>query len=67
MKYFLHPLTQVNFLICGTLAIIQIVHTTAHYKMDMDVHAYCRNNAEGNKYIEEEEPWQSESTLTEEI
>ena len=46
MKYLFHPVTVLNLLICGSLGMIQLIHTHAHYKMEVDVHAYCLNNAE---------------------
>lgn len=41
-----HPVTQFNLIVLGSLGLIQIIHTHAHYKMEMDVHAYCKQNAE---------------------
>lgn len=46
MKFLFHPVTIFNLLICGTLGMIQVVHTRAHYMMEIDVHAYCLQNAE---------------------
>ena len=46
MKYVTHPLTVLNLLIVGTVGMIQVIHTRAHHKMEIDVHSYCRNNAE---------------------
>ncbi|AGG54454.1 hypothetical protein CYWG_00170 [Cyanophage S-SSM6b] len=53
MRVLLHPVTQFNLLIIGFLSIIQIIHTHAHYKMEMDVHAYCKNNMEYNNQTDE--------------
>jgi hypothetical protein len=36
---------------------IQIIHTHAHYKMEVDVHAYCRNNMEYQESLEQEDDW----------
>ena len=41
-----HPVTQFNLLVCGSLGMIQIIHTHAHLQMEVDVHAYCKNNME---------------------
>ena len=38
-----HPLTVCNLIIVGSLVFIQIVHTHAHYKMEIDVHGHCAN------------------------
>ena len=38
-----HPLTVCNFILVGSLVLIQVVHTHAHYKMEIDVHGYCAN------------------------
>jgi hypothetical protein len=52
-RVLLHPVTQFNLLIVGFLSIIQIIHTHAHYKMEMDVHAYCKNNMEYSNQSDE--------------
>jgi len=42
------PITHFNVLVCGFLIAIQMVHTHAHYKMDIDVESYvaafCKKN-----------------------
>ena len=38
-----HPLTVCNLIVVGSLVFIQIVHTHAHYKMEIDVHGHCAN------------------------
>jgi|DEB0MinimDraft_10_1074344.scaffolds.fasta_scaffold04878_11 hypothetical protein len=43
MKYFFHPLTLINLLICGFLGMVQLAHTHAHYKMDIDVDSYVHS------------------------
>ena len=57
MKYLYHPFTVFNLLICGSLALIQVVHTRAHYKMEIDVHAYCKNNMEYQESLISEEEY----------
>ncbi len=57
MKYFTHPLTVMNLCLVGSLALIQVVHTRAHHKMEIDVHAYCKNNMEYQQSLEAEEEW----------
>tara|TARA_R100001510_G_scaffold1357_1_gene1078 strand:+ start:674 stop:865 length:192 start_codon:yes stop_codon:yes gene_type:complete len=37
-----HPVTYSNLLIIGTLIMIEFIHTHAHYKMEVDVHGYCK-------------------------
>tara|TARA_Y100001935_G_scaffold110284_1_gene91531 strand:- start:174 stop:365 length:192 start_codon:yes stop_codon:yes gene_type:complete len=37
-----HPITVTNLILFGSLGLIQIVHTRAHHKMEVDVHAYCK-------------------------
>ena len=37
-----HPVTYSNLLIIGTLILIEFFHTHAHYKMEIDVHGYCK-------------------------
>jgi len=46
-------------IIVGSLGLIQIVHTRAHHRMEIDVHAYCKQY-EMNKPVEVddyEEDW----------
>ena len=55
-----HPVTYANLLIIGTFILIEFFHTHAHYKMEIDVHGYCRQLESNNKYLEEntyEEDW----------
>jgi len=37
-----HPVTYTNLLIVGTLLMIELFHTQAHYRMNIDVHGYCK-------------------------
>lgn len=47
----------VVFLI-GMLCIIETVHTRAHQKMEIDVHAYCKQNAGYQESLQfEEDDW----------
>ena len=57
MKYLTHPLTVMNLCLVGSLLLIQIVHTRAHHRMEMDVHAYCKNNMEYQQSLDSEEEW----------
>ena len=57
LKYVTHPITVLNLCIVGSLGMIQIIHTHAHYKMEVDVHAYCRNNIEYQETLEQEDDW----------
>ena len=57
LKYVTHPITVLNLCIVGSLGMIQIIHTHAHYKMEVDVHAYCRNNREYQESLEQEDDW----------
>ena len=59
MKFLFHPVTLFNLIILGTLGMIQVVHTRAHHRMEIDVHAYCMQY-EMNKPVEVddyEEDW----------
>ena len=40
MRYLLHPLTVMNLMICGSLGVIQSLHTHAHHTMEHDVDSY---------------------------
>jgi len=57
MKYLTHPLTVMNLCLVGSLLLIQIVHTRAHHRMEMDVHAYCKQNMGYQQSLEAEEEW----------
>ena len=57
LKYVTHPITVLNLCIVGSLGMIQIIHTHAHYKMEVDVHAYCRNNMEYQESLEQGDDW----------
>ena len=57
LKYVTHPITVLNLCIVGSLGMIQIIHTHAHYKMEVDVHAYCRNNMEYQESLDQEDDW----------
>ncbi len=52
-----HPLTVCNLILFGSLGLIQVVHTNAHHKMEIDVHAYCKNNMEYQESLNPEEDW----------
>ena len=39
-----HPVTYANLLIVGTFILIEFFHTQAHYKMEVDVHGYCKQH-----------------------
>ena len=57
LKYVTHPITVLNLCIVGSLGMIQVIHTHAHYKMEVDVHAYCSNNMEYQESLEQEDDW----------
>ena len=54
-----HPVTYSNLLIIGTLIMIEFFHTHAHYKMEIDVHGYCKQYEmnKPNDIDEYEEDW----------
>ena len=49
-----HPLTVCNLIVVGSLVFIQIVHTHAHYRMEIDVHSFCAN---ADFELDTEEEW----------
>ena len=56
----LHPVTTLNLFLLGSLGVIQLIHTHAHHKMDMDVHShvrqFCKKNIETcERYISEDD------------
>ena len=40
MRYLFHPLTILNLTICGSLGVIEFVHTKAHHTLENDVHSH---------------------------
>ena len=45
-------------ILLGILILIEGIHTDAHLKMEMDVHGYCKNNAEhlrNQEYVGDDE------------
>ena len=40
------PLWMLPMMVLGMLAMIEGVHTTAHWHQEMDVHGYCMRNRE---------------------
>ena len=51
-----HPVTYSNLLIIGAFILIELSHTHAHHKMEVDVHGYCLqyNDKNPNAFVEEE-------------
>ena len=45
-----HPVTVFNLCLLGSLGVIELIHTHAHHKMDIDVHShvhqFCKKNPE---------------------
>jgi len=41
-----HPLWMLPVMLFGLVAMIEGIHTSAHWHMQIDADAYCRNNAE---------------------
>ena len=35
-----HPVTLFNLMLIGFLGLIEVIHTRAHYTMEMDVHGH---------------------------
>ena len=54
-----HPVTYSNLLIVGALILIELSHTHAHHKMEVDVHGYCHqyNMKNPNAFVEDDEDW----------
>ena len=50
LRILLNPVTQLNLLVCGSLFVIQALHTHAHYTMEKDADSYvfnfCKKNVE---------------------
>ena len=44
-------------ILLGILILIEGIHTDAHLKMEMDVHGYCKNNAEHQENLNFGDDW----------
>ena len=44
-------------ILLGVLILIEGIHTDAHLKMEMDVHGYCKNNAEHQENLNFGDDW----------
>jgi len=49
LKALLHPVTQFNLMLVGFLVLIQLVHTHAHYTMEVDADSYVRQWCKKNQ------------------
>jgi len=49
LKILKSPITQFNLLLLGAFIVVQVIHTHAHYQMDMDVDSYCTKFVRKNK------------------
>ena len=47
-----HPLWMLPVMLLSLVALIEGVHTTAHWHQEVDVHGTCRQNKEYIKMIE---------------
>ena len=52
-----HPLWIMPVMVLLMLAFIEGIHTTAHWRMQIDANAYCRNNAEHLERMEQDDDW----------
>ena len=50
-----HPLWIMPVMLLLIFSFIQGIHTTAHWRMQIDANAYCRNNAEWIEMNEQDE------------
>jgi len=55
-----HPLTLMNFMICGSLGMIQLVHTKAHYTLEQDVHSHVSQALKKNPELARSTCWELE-------
>ncbi len=52
-----HPLWMLPVMLLSILVMIEGIHTTAHWYMEMDVHGYCLQNKEHLERKEYEDDW----------
>ena len=52
-----HPLWMLPMMVLGMLALIEGVHTTAHWHQEMDVHGICRQNKEFIESQNQDDDW----------
>ncbi len=46
VEIMMHPLWLFPVFLIGVFTFIEGIHTTAHWRMGMDVHGYCMQNKE---------------------
>ena len=52
-----HPLWMMPVFVGGMLLMIEVLHTMAHLRMNMDVHGYCMQNKEHLERMEQGDDW----------
>ena len=55
-----HPLTLMNLMICGSLGVIEFVHTKAHHTMEQDVHSHVSQALKKNPELARSACWEIE-------
>jgi|7_EtaG_2_1085326.scaffolds.fasta_scaffold06507_5 hypothetical protein len=44
----IHPVTTLNLLLVGCLALIELIHIRAHHTLELDVHSHVHNALKKN-------------------
>ena len=52
-----HPLWMMPVFVGWMLLMIEVLHTMAHLRMNMDVHGYCMQNKEHLERMEQGDDW----------
>ena len=60
MRYLFHPVTIINLLICGSLGVIEFVHTKAHHTLEQDVHGHVHRALQKNPELARSTCWELE-------
>ena len=54
----IHPVTCINLTFVGTLGLIEIVHTRAHYTLEQDVHGHVHRALKENPELARPACWE---------
>jgi len=56
-----HPITLMNLMICGSLGLIEFVHTKAHHTLEQDVHSHVSQALKKNPELARGACWELEN------
>tara|TARA_B100000035_G_scaffold311537_1_gene321246 strand:+ start:3958 stop:4146 length:189 start_codon:yes stop_codon:yes gene_type:complete len=57
-KILFHPVTIINIMICGSLGVIEYIHTRAHHTLETDVHGHVYRALQKNPELARSACWE---------